>query len=145
MFQAVTDSKANTGLMDLTFDLNLSNGGASNGPLTVSVWGVETLSGASFSLSLRAQAGVTEGDATVLGTQQFSTDTTGWEGQAIQNIDFGTGYDLVVIGFWSAQYDQTDPDIVGIDNVAIAAVPESSTSALLVGAFALGAFRRRRK
>lgn len=140
MYQAVTDNKATTGLQDLTFDLNLSDNSTSNGPLTVSVWGVET-SGSSFSLSTRAQDGVTSGNAIILGTQQLSVDTSGWEGKTISDIDFGTGYDLVIIGFWSAKYNEDHPDTVGIDNVAL--VPEPGSLALL-GLGGLCVLRRRR-
>ena len=141
MYQVITDGKATTGLLDFTFDLNLDDNGADNGPLTISIWGVET-SGSSFSLSTRSQDGVTSGNAIILGTQQFTTDTTGWEEQTISDVDFGTGYDLVIIGFWSARHDSNDPDFVGIDNVAF--VPEPGSLAL----FALGGLcvlSRRRK
>ena len=119
-YQAITDSRATTGLMDFTFDLNLFDGNNADGPLTVSIWGVKTLSGASFSLSTRAQAGVTVGDATILATQSY-TGTSGWQTKTISNIDLGTGYDLVILGFYSATYNQSSPelDVVGIDNVAM--------------------------
>ena len=147
LFQAVTDLKSTTGLVDLTFDLNLSDGGSDNGPLTVSIWGVQTL-GSSFSLSTRSQAGVTADNAIILATQEYTADTLGWETQTIADIDLGTGYDLVIIGFWSKQHDENDPDIVGIDNVALAgdapAVPEPASLAMGLVGLGLIAARRSR-
>ncbi len=144
LYQGVTDNKSNTGIHDFTFDLNLLDGGADNGPLTANIWGVQNLAGASFSLTTRNQAGVTSGDATILATQDFTTDTTGWESQMISNVDLGTGYDLIIIGFRSVQHDQTDPDILGIDNVALTAIPEPSSFSLIsLGLGALFVLRRR--
>ena len=146
MYQAVTDNKSTTGLNNMSFDLTLFDGNLTDGPLTVSVWGVETL-GSTFTLSTRVQAGVTSGSAIILGTQQFSTNTNGWEEQLISNIDFGTGYDLVIIGFFGATYNQDAPenDVLGIDNVAIAPIPEPASLALmgLGGLLVLGGRQRR--
>ncbi len=142
LYQGVTDNKATTGLVDLKFDLNLLDAGLGDGPLTVSVWGVTTLSGAVFSLSTNAQTGVTNGHATILKTQDFSTNTSGWVGQTITGIDLGTGYDLVIVGFYSKTYETPDGDFLGIDNVSI--VPEPTSLALLGVGIAGLAFRRRR-
>lgn len=143
MFQAVTDDKATTGLMDLTFDLNLVNNEGGSESVVVGVWGVVT-SGTSFSLDTAPGPtfGSNAGNAISLATQSFSTDTSGWEQQIISNIDFGTGYDLVIIGFQSNNF--SDSSTVGIDNVAV--IPEPGTLALVAGSFlALFALRGRKR
>lgn len=140
MFQAVTDDKANTGLMDLTFDLNLVDNN-NKGPINVGIWGVVTLSGASFSFDTAPGPtfGSNVGDAISLASQSFSTDTSGWEQKTISNIDLGTGYDLVIIGFQSNNY--RDNSTVGIDNVAM--IPEPATMGLIVSCATLLLMGRR--
>lgn len=129
MFQAVTDNKANTGLLDLVFDLNLDNQDGGSKSVVVGVWGVMTLSGATFSLDTAPGPtfGANAGDAISLGSQSFSTDTSGWDQQTISNIDLSTGYDLVIIGFQSNNFSSNST--VGIDNVAM--IPEPATLGLV--------------
>lgn len=141
LYQAVTDDKATTGLVDLTFDLNLTS---STGSLVTFVWGIETISGATFSLTTSNQTAVSNGDATLLRNETYSTDTSGWETQTIADIDFGTGYDVVILGFKGVSTQTANGDFLGIDNVSI--IPESSAYGVLAGMLALGfvVLRRRR-
>jgi hypothetical protein len=75
-----------------------------------------------------------------LATQSYSTDTSGWEGQTISNVNLGTGYDWIIVGFQANNFNQDET--LGIDNVSM--VPEPSTFALLgLAGLAVLFFRRR--
>jgi hypothetical protein len=145
VIQGVTDNKTNTGLLDLTFDLNFTSDGTGTAPyLEAAVWGVENAGTATYSFTLNSTS-VTNadvGDAVFLGGNSFST-TTGWEQQTVSDIDFGTGYDTIIIAFYSGHIADAG-DFMGIDNVSI--IPEPSSLVLMT--FAVGAgllmLRRRR-
>lgn len=142
LYQIVTDDKATTGLLDLTFDLNLKDNNAPANPVEVSVWGIVN-SSSSFDLSLTGAQTMNADDglALLLATASY-TDTTGWQQQTVSNINFGTGYDLIIIGFKSNNHKEDD--IVGIDNVAIGTVPEPASLAL-IGIGSLLVFGRKRR
>ncbi len=147
IYQAVTDDKATTGLMDMTFDLNLVDVAAfSANDFNVAIWGiVDSSSAFSFSTTGTAVFNANVGAAILLGSATYTMDTVGWQTQTLSGLDFGTGYDLVVIGFKSNNYSSADT--VGVDNVAIAVpVPEPASLAAVglagVGLLALRRFRR---
>jgi hypothetical protein len=144
IYQAVTDNKATTGFLDMTFDLNLVDVSPfSSNDFNVAIWGiVDSSSAFSFSTSGTAVFNANVGLAILLGSSTITTDTVGWQTQTLSNLNFGTGYDLVVIGFKSNNYDQNDT--VGVDNVAVTAVPEPASLAAvgLVGLLILGRVRR---
>jgi hypothetical protein len=140
MFQLVTDDKVNTGLMDFNFDLNLVTTGSNT--MVVGIWGVENQAGATFNFDTAPgpSFGVDSESAVSLATQSYSTDTSGWEGQTISNVNLGTGYDWIIVGFQANNFNQDET--LGIDNVSM--VPEPSTFALLgLAGLAVLFFRRR--
>lgn len=138
-YQGVTDNKVNTGLTKLVFDLNLNLDAGGSG-ISARVWGVETLSGATFVLDNAPGTSGSNGNAILLKSQDFTSNTSGWEEQAVLNIDFGTGYDLVIIGFQSNNNHESAT--VGIDNVSV--IPEPATLGMVATAGALLMLLRRR-
>jgi hypothetical protein len=144
MFQLVTDDKANTGLMDFSFDLNLNTAGSHT--LIVGIWGVENQAGATFNFDTAPGPTFGAGSESAVGlvSQTYDTNdnTTGWERQTISNVNLGTGYDWIIVAFQSNNF--SDSETLGIDNVSLAVIPEPSTFVLFgLAGLAVLLFRRR--
>lgn len=153
-YQVVSDGKASTGMATLSFDFNTDE----VAQLEAAVWTVTTEAGASFALGSAGNPAnfASNGDAILLeswnldgaggggGTGGSWVNITQDNGSATMDFDLGgTGYDLIILGFWSRGI-ATDTDDWRIDNVVLDAVPEPSSAALL-GLGGLAVLLRRRR
>lgn len=135
-YQVITNDKASTGTASLSFDLLLQDGGTPQ--LEAAVWGVSDKTTASFYLrafgtTFPDTASPAPGDANLLaswnlgGTQAqhptWTTVTTDKDGADL-DVDLGdTGYDLIIVGFWSRGI-ATDTDQFGMDNIELETDPD---------------------
>ena len=163
LIQVVTDTSADTGAHELTFDYLLHDIGGTN-PLILraEVFGINTASwSGAFDLAVGNPSGTTAADDSydptqvtqLLDTVDFTVSTGAtitvddWS-TATFAVDLGTGYEQLAIRFTATDggAGQSNSDTIAVDNVAltaVSAVPEPTSMAVL-GLAGLGFLRRRR-
>jgi len=125
--QVVLDNSGTTGLQEISFDaINDEVAGSAN-ELKLYVWGVD----GDFVLNQWEETGPMNSSetatvGTLLHTQSIGGSSFGdpatntYQSFSTTNVDFGGGYQYIVVMFWTGNVDTAGGDFQAVDNLAIA-------------------------
>ena len=148
LYQVITDSRATIGRHALTYDIkhleaDKAAGDGKRPAFEVGVWGVSNKKQAAFALPANAPDGVDQsgfvsgGDAILLassivvdGKQEAGVDFFPSFAQQQLDVDFGEGFDLIIIGFYARHVRTPNGDELSIDNVQFAPVADAANRAI---------------